>query len=139
MGFAGRDGCGVNDSKTCRQSYVGKTHITTLEYPVALSVFVDLRSTRGGADASRRPPGDKGCGTHLVPVSESDKDPSRNILEWKRTSVLADADPRYEVGQITLQFQKSIDSTTTTITVWGSGFHVSCPFHHSTPFFWNGV
>ena len=57
-------------------------------------------------------------GTHLVPVSESDQDPSRNILEWKRI-LEADTDSRYEVDQITLQFQKSIDSNTTTITVWG--------------------
>jgi hypothetical protein len=87
MGFAGRDGCGANDSETCRQSYVKKTHITALKYPVAFSVFIDLRNAGVGADASSRLPGDMWCGTHLVPVSQSDQDPSRNILEWKRISL----------------------------------------------------
>ena len=100
-------------------SYLDKTHITALENPITLSIIIDLRHTRTDADEIRRQPGDKLRATHLVPVSQSDKHPSGDVLETRNgISAAVCAVSGYETGRIfTLQFQKSIDSSTTTITV----------------------
>ena len=45
IGFAGREGCGSmswGGPSRAVLSHPGKTHITTLEHPIALSIFVDL-------------------------------------------------------------------------------------------------
>jgi len=116
-------------------SYLDKTHITALEYPTTLSIIIDLRHTRTDTDEIRRIPGDKRRVTHLVPVSQSDKYPSRDVLETKNgISAAVCAVSGYETSRIfTLQFQKSIESSTTTITVCqGRGVNVNLvPFRCS--------
>ena len=115
-------------------SYLDKTHITALEYPIALSIIIDLRHTGTDEDEIRRRPGDKGRATHLVPVSQSDKHPSRDVLKTRNgISAAVCAVSGYETrGIFTLQFQKSIDSSTTTITVCQGVEGLISAWFHST-------
>ena len=121
IGFAGRDGCGADGLKHDLApvlSYLDKTHITALENPITLSVIIDLRrpvQTQMSQEASGRqtvcsPPGSS-ISIRQGPFPRR-SGTSTDISGRSRFRI-------YERAQFTLQFQKSIDNNTTTITVWG--------------------